>query len=214
MKISWLLSTIRKYAPEVITPFFEDYFIRCEIPGDKTYHYGYGSLKWVTFRIAEIDPERATLMLFTIMAEAIARNIDQQTIEYHCYRLFCLRKYRKALRDAEQIDVMQFPEISIGTLKAVINDTGKSITGMIIRKRPDTNIIISVCEGTPSVVAFPKFANFENVKDYILDELGKIEGGWEILQSPNGQFTFINHTPEFSGYDHIITAVQKARYHP
>jgi hypothetical protein len=209
--ISRLLSPIRKYAPEVITPFFNDYIAHCEIPGDTTYHYGYGSLKWAIFRIAEIDPNRAVSILFNIMAETIARNIDPETIEHHCYRLFCLTKYRSALRQATQIDVMELPEIKIGNIKAVINDSGRGITGMILRNRPDIYIIISVCEGTPSVISFP-FPRFNTIKgkeDLILDKLGQIEGGWTMLNSNQG-VTFINRTPEIPGYAHIVTSLQKA----
>jgi hypothetical protein len=181
MKISWLLSPIQKYAPEVITPFFADYISKCETAGDTTYNYGYGSLKWVMFHIAEVDPERATLMLFMIMAETIARNIDQETIEHKCYRLFCLRKYRPSLRDVEQIDVTKLKSVLIGNRKAILNDTGRRITGMILRNIPDARIIISVSEDNPSLISFARISSLGFEEDLIIDELGQTEGGWEKL---------------------------------
>jgi hypothetical protein len=209
MNLNWPLNTIRKNAPEALTPFITDYCEKSEIAGDTTYNYGYGSIKWAMDFIETLDPDRVTFVLFSIICESGARKMDEEILQHHVYRLFSLRKYKELIRQMDEIDAKKLPFVLIGPLKVVINNSGRSnITSQIFRTVHDAAIVLAASPHHSSAISFHSSIDVTDIKDNLLNALGEIEEGWEFVTRENGPSTFINRKTKIYGHQYLLELIR------
>jgi len=188
-----ILTPIQRHHPEVVSDFITDYCTLADKPGDETYHYGWGSLKWALCYVAETDPDNVGLMLFNILCEAIAKDFDNTHFETGMLKFHSLKNFRAELKEKEPIDVSALPYEMVGRYKIIINTTGRQISAMILKKIPSADIIVSVHQGShPTVTIRKKSGNAPQLEEGVLDLLGTEDGGWSLLTNPTGT-TIINN---------------------
>jgi hypothetical protein len=214
LKLSHLLAPLQKHHPEIVSDFIVDYCRLADIPGDETYHNGYGSLKWALSYIAENDSKNAGLIFFNILCEGVAKKIESNTYEYGILKFHSITRYRSDLKDIDPIDLGALPVEIIGSTKIVINTTGRQLSSMIFRKIPDVGMIVSVYTGThPSIkMRIDKrliMSQNASLPNQLLDLLGAIHGGWIILSNGSG-ITIINHEPISITVDQILKTITPA----
>ena len=210
LKLSHLRAPLQKHHPEIVSDFITDYCRLADQPGDETYHYGYGSLKWALSFIAENDSKNAGLIFFNILCEGVAKNFEPNTYEYGILKFHSLTRYRSDLKAMDPIDLTALPVEIIGTTKIIINTTGRRLSSMIFRNIPDVGMIISVCTGThPSIKMRISKQLITSVPNQILDLLGSIDGGWVMLSNGSG-VTIINHGHITISVDQILETITPA----
>jgi len=214
LKLSYLLAPLQKHHPEIVSDFIVEYCRLADVPGDETYHYGYGSLKWALSFIAENDSKNAGLIFFNILCEGVAKKIEPNTYEYGILKFHSITRYRSDLKAIDPIDLGALPVEIIGSTKIVINTTGRQLSAMIFRKIPDVGMIVSVYTGThPSIkmrIDKRLIASLDaSLPNQILDLLGSIHGGWIILSNGSG-VTIINHEPIAITVNQILKTITPA----
>src|SRR5665647_2769607 len=125
LKLSYLLAPLQKHHPEIVSDLIANYCRLADLPGDETYHYGYGSLKWALTFIAENDSKNAGLIFFNILCEGVAKKIEPNTYEYGILKFHSITRYRSDLKAIDPIDLGALPVKIIGLTKIVINTTGR-----------------------------------------------------------------------------------------
>ena len=118
LKLSYLLAPLQKHHPEIVSNFIADYCRLADQPGDETYHYGYGSLKWALSFIAENDSKNAGLIFFNILCEGVAKKIEPNIYEYGILMFHSIIRYRSDLKAIDPIDVGELPVEIIGSTKS------------------------------------------------------------------------------------------------
>jgi hypothetical protein len=209
LHLSHLLTPIQRHHPEVVSDFIANYCTLADTPGDDTYHYGWGSLKWALSYVAQEDPSNVGLMLFNLLCESIAKDLDNTYFETGILKFHSLKNFKNELREQDPIDVTALPYEIIGNYKVVINTTGRQIAAMILRKIPNANIIISLHKGSYPSVTIRKKVSDNNLEEQILDLLGTEDGGWKLLSNPTGA-TLINNIPIDITPERIIKIITPA----
>lgn len=206
LHLSHVLKPIQKHHAEVVSDFVVDYCTGADTPGDQTYHYGWGSLKWALCYVAEQDPDNVGMILFHILCESIAKKMDNTWINTGILKFHSLRDFKPGLKERDPIDVTALPYEMVKGYKIVINTTGRSIAAMIERKIPNVDIIVSAHKDfRPSIRLLnrprTKIVPLQLFEGKILDLLGTEDGGWFLLTSPSSGSTIVNNydldiTPE------------------
>jgi len=210
LKLSYLLAPLQKHHPEIVSDFIVDYCRLADQPGDETYHYGYGSIKWALSFIAENDPKNAGLIFFNILCEGVAKKFEPNTYEYGILKFHSITRYRTDLKAIDPIDIGALPVKIIGTTKIIINTTGRQLSSMIFRTIPDVGMIVSVCTGThPSIKMRINKQLIASIPNQILNLLGSIDGGWVMLSNGSG-VTIINHEHISISVDQILETITPA----
>lgn len=205
MNLLKYLAPIKKNAPEVVTPFIEQYCQKSLIKGDTTFNYGYGSLKWALKMITSIDKEAVTQVFFSILCESAARQIAPETLQFHCYKLFSLRRYMENIHKIDTIDVTRLPYTTIGPLKVIINTTGRTnILSHIFRSLPDTAIVVAAARQLPAAISFHPTIEVSAISEPLLSALNKKDSGWELMSREKGPSTFINRHPHIRGFQYLL----------
>ena len=201
---------MQKHHPEIVTDFIVDYCRLADQPGDATYHYGYGSLKWALSFIADNDPKNAGLIFFNILCEGVAKKFEPNTYVYGILKFHSITQYRSDLKSMDPIDLAALPVEIIGIIKIIINTTGRQLSSMIFRTISDVEMIVSVCPGThPSIKMRINKQLIASIPNQILDLLGSIDGGWVMLSNGSG-VTIINHGHITISVDQILKTITPA----
>ncbi len=200
--LSWLLKPLQKFHPEIVSEFMVDYCQLADQPGDTTYHYGHNSLKWALCFIAEKDERNVGLIFFNILCEGTAKKFEPFRYQHKILNFRSITRYRMELNSIDPIDVTKLPSIILGNTKIVINTTGRQLTSMIFRHVSDADMVLSVGDKSfPSI----KARSLQYVNQ-MLDRLGSVDGGWEILTNPSGA-TIINHSSVETSVEKIIEII-------
>jgi hypothetical protein len=194
LHLSHLLNPLQKHHPEVVSDFIEDYCYHADIAGDRTYHFGWGSLKWALCHIAERQPDDVVLFFFNILCEAIAKDFDSTYFETGILKFHCIKNFKTALREIDPIDVTALPWEMIGKYKVMINTTPRQLASPIMKLIPSADLIVSAHQGLKPTVSVRQRRGFYHAlfEEELLDVLGTEEAGWSLLRNMNST-TIVNN---------------------